>query len=335
MFKLNEIFSKCLVTMLVISMVFCLTVMATFADATTDNNSIKVLINGVKLEFDTNPVLISDRTFVPMRKIFETLRANVIWEESTQTVTAVKGETTIVLQINNAVAKINGKSVQLDAAPCVINDRTLVPIRFIAQSLGAQVGWNGETSVVSIDLKDQATNDTDNSNIKKITTIGVIDSAVPDKNVYEARSGAWPDSLGTTSINGNQLDKRIFYKLDLSSLSDKNITSAKLVMNVRGMKYGAMLFVYEVTSDWDMKTISYNNAPKVDETEPIVRKLCEGFESSATIKELDITDYVKTLSSGNGIVNIMLKATSKEKENPFLIDGVNSKKPPYIEVVVQ
>jgi len=113
---------------------------------------ISVMLNGKKIVFDVAPSLINDRTFVPMRKIFEELGAQVNWDEATSTVTARKDSTVIVLQIDNSNATVDGKTIQLDAAPCVVNDRTLVPIRFIAQSLGLQVEWNGETNVVSIDL---------------------------------------------------------------------------------------------------------------------------------------------------------------------------------------
>ena len=132
-----------------------------------------------------------------------------------------------------------------------------------------------------------------------------------------------------------EYDKRIYYKADLSSVIGKNIVSAKLVIRERGMKYGARMYVYKITEDWDMTTISYKKAPAYSDENIIAQRLCEGYESSATTKELDITEYVKTLTSGNSIANIMIKATSSERKDASHIFGINSNDPPYIKVVVK
>ena len=125
------------------------------------------------------------------------------------------------------------------------------------------------------------------------------------------------------------------YKADLSSVLGKNITSAKLVIRERGMKYGARLYVYKITEDWDMSTVTYENAPAYAEENLIAQRLCEGYESSATPKELDITEYVKTLTSDNSVANIMIKATSEERRDASHIFGINSIDPPFIEIVLK
>ncbi len=114
---------------------------------------IRVEINGKAVVFDTEPTTINDRTMVPMRKIFEILGAQIAWEDSTQTVTATQNGTTIVLTIGSDTAQLNGEAIQLDAAPTVVDDRTLVPVRFIAQSLGATVDWDEASSTVIITTK--------------------------------------------------------------------------------------------------------------------------------------------------------------------------------------
>ena len=130
------------------------------------DNSIKVYLNNDVIDFTdengnvVNPQLINDRTMVPMRKIFEVFEADVQWEGETETVTAVTEEKTIVLQINNNIAKIINASgeteeITLDSAPVIIEGRTLVPVRFIAESLELKVGWDGSTnSVIIIDVEE-------------------------------------------------------------------------------------------------------------------------------------------------------------------------------------
>lgn len=112
----------------------------------------KVQINGSVIDFtDSNGAkvdaqIINSRTMVPLRKIFEVLNCTVDWNGDTRTVTATKDDTTLILQIDNKIAtKIaNNKEtkITLDTAPIIYNNRTLVPLRFIAESLEKQVGWD-------------------------------------------------------------------------------------------------------------------------------------------------------------------------------------------------
>ena len=114
----------------------------------TDNIAVK--LNGQTLSFDVPPQLINGRTMVPMRAIFENLGATVNWEQSTQTVTSVKGTTTIRLTIGVPNIVINGSTKSLDTAPCVINERTLVPVRAVSEAFNLNVDWNGATNTVII-----------------------------------------------------------------------------------------------------------------------------------------------------------------------------------------
>lgn len=114
------------------------------------NQPIMVTVNGRALFMDTQPVIIGGRTLVPLRAIFEALEATVVWDASTRTITGVKDKTTILLQIDNPVAKIGVNTVTLDVPPTVVGGRTFVPTRFIAESLGADVGWDGQTRTVII-----------------------------------------------------------------------------------------------------------------------------------------------------------------------------------------
>ncbi len=111
---------------------------------------INVTINREKIEFDQNPIIISGRTLVPLRKIFESLNAFVEWDDASQSVYAKKGATEISLTIDSNIAKVNGKEILLDVPAKIVNDRTLVPARFVAETLNCNVGWNGDTNTVII-----------------------------------------------------------------------------------------------------------------------------------------------------------------------------------------
>jgi len=111
---------------------------------------IKVLVNGTALTFDQPPIIENGRTLVPLRAIFEALGATVEWEQSTQTVTAVRGDTTIILKIGDAFLTKDGARIALDVPGKLVGGRTLVPARAIAESFGAAVGWDQATRTVTI-----------------------------------------------------------------------------------------------------------------------------------------------------------------------------------------
>ena len=114
---------------------------------------ITVYENGVDLYFDTPPVIINGRVLVPMRKIFETLGCEILWDSETNTVTAVKGATKIKLGIGENTAFVNDDTVCLDSPGVIRNNRTLVPIRFIADALDMNVEWDENMRRVSISEK--------------------------------------------------------------------------------------------------------------------------------------------------------------------------------------
>src|SRR5699024_5528305 len=101
------------------------------------------------------PIIKDGRTLVPLRAIFEALGAEVTWLGEEQAIAAQSGDTTIVMQIgNNQFGKMtssdNGVTYDLDVPPEIINGRTLVPARAVAEALDCSVYWDGNTQTVTI-----------------------------------------------------------------------------------------------------------------------------------------------------------------------------------------
>ncbi|MBC7960595.1 MAG: phosphodiester glycosidase family protein, partial [Vallitaleaceae bacterium] len=93
---------------------------------------LRVLLNEQELFFDVDPMIdTSNRTLVPMRKIFEALGATVSWNNATQMIVAQRDGTIIELKTNSNVAIVNGQEITLDSAVIVKENRSLVPVRFI------------------------------------------------------------------------------------------------------------------------------------------------------------------------------------------------------------
>ncbi|MBT9158122.1 MAG: Oligopeptide-binding protein AppA [Firmicutes bacterium] len=114
------------------------------------NVPIRVLINGAPLALAVPPVIQNGRTLVPMRAIFEALGATVNWDDATSTVTAYRREQAVVLTIGNRTAWVNGPSRQLDVPPVIVGGRTMVPLRFVAEALGAEVAWQDTPPTVTV-----------------------------------------------------------------------------------------------------------------------------------------------------------------------------------------
>lgn len=122
------------------------------------SNEIRVQNDGKYISFDdVNPQIINGRTMVPFRKIFNSLgvtEEDINWISETRTVIAKKDNLEIELQIDNNIAKktVSGETteIKLDSAPVIVEGRTLVPVRFIAESMEKQVGWDADNRVVVI-----------------------------------------------------------------------------------------------------------------------------------------------------------------------------------------
>lgn len=109
-----------------------------------------MLVNGVSQTIDTPPVIVSGRTFVPVRVIAQALGGNVSWDSAEKKVTITLDGKTIELWIGNTTAKVNGETKVLDVPPYISNGRTMLPLRFIIENLGCEVVWNGPAQTITI-----------------------------------------------------------------------------------------------------------------------------------------------------------------------------------------
>jgi len=130
--------------------IILLTVLMLFTAATVAQAAPQVVLNNNTLFFDDVPPTIENgRTLVPLRTIFEALGAGVQWDDNTQTVTATKASTEIKLIIGGQ-AYMNGKPVNLEVPAKIIDDRTLVPLRFVSEAMGCQVAWDEASQIITI-----------------------------------------------------------------------------------------------------------------------------------------------------------------------------------------
>ena len=122
-----------------------------FANRAVEVRDIAVYIDSDPIIFEgIRPVIENDTTLVPLRKVTESLGGLIEWHPDTRTVSGGKDNSSFILAIDSSDAIINGVSVPLLASPVIIEGKTMVPMRFIAESLGMKVDWDIENWAVMI-----------------------------------------------------------------------------------------------------------------------------------------------------------------------------------------
>ena len=187
-------------TLLIVVMIFSLVVSSPLTASTETITMVFTIdkniytINDVSTPMDVNPVVIEERTMLPVRFVAEPLGAAVEWDENTQKVTIRLMDTKLELWIGQSNAIVNGATVAIDPAntnvkPLLLNDRTMLPLRFVTENLGCEVTWNDATQQATItksaielneDYSDEA-NEADNSSSIELDDTDETDESNPDE----------------------------------------------------------------------------------------------------------------------------------------------------------
>lgn len=118
--------------------------------APVEAQAIQVLVDSTQVFFDQPPVVVGGRVLVPLRGVFERLGAFVQWNPVNNSVLAGRGSTQVQLTIGSTQAFVNGRAVLLDVPAMIVRGRTLVPLRFVSEAMGARVDWDPSSRTVMI-----------------------------------------------------------------------------------------------------------------------------------------------------------------------------------------
>jgi hypothetical protein len=170
--------------------------------------AVTIVVNGATLSFDQPPIERGGRVFVPLRGVFERLGATVVYDNGV--INATGNGRNVQLKIGSTLATINGETYTSDVAPFLVGARTLVPLRFISEALGATVNYDGNTQTVSI------SNGSSSSGAAAVTLTnlnpadgGVVQSSKP------AVSASFSQSVDPNSVK--------------VTLDDRDVTSATAI----------------------------------------------------------------------------------------------------------
>ncbi|HEY9062335.1 MAG TPA: DUF5050 domain-containing protein [Pseudobacteroides sp.] len=180
------------------------------------SKDIRVTLGGDFLTLDTKPVVEKGRTLVPMRAIFEGLDAYLTWDEKTKTITVLKGKKTIKLKIGSKTATLDGKSIPLELPAKIAAGRTMVPLRFVAEALGAEVEWDNDQRIIKIQRVEESLGNSSGN----ISNYGFtaengdwIYMSILDKGLYRmSKDGQVKEKIsGNAAMNINIMDDWIYF----------------------------------------------------------------------------------------------------------------------------
>ena len=224
--KPNFKFTFSLLIFLVMLLLGCSKNYVVVQAAPETSKAITVSVDWGEIDFDVPPMIIEGRTMVPLRAIFEALDAQVEWNGTTRTVTGYRQNTSVSLVVDSKIATVKGEEIQLDVPAIIVSGRTLVPARFISESLGAKVSWDAKLRKVEI-LTQDVIHITD-SNFEKVIrncikkySGDLFSSDLKSIKVLEGRKS------GISNIEGIQYMKNIKYiYLEKNNISDISLLSS-------------------------------------------------------------------------------------------------------------
>ena len=159
-----------------------------FPAKSSAQGSVQLFINGRYIQGDVSPRIENSRTMVPLRLVSETLGYDVKWNKAERSIQIVQAGRTMDLTLNSKVAYVTEKGsrrqVVMDVKPQIINDRSLVPLRFISENFGEKVDW-------------------DRTNRTVIVGEGYVPPVDPNSIILDYRGKSF--KLGIKKINGELL----------------------------------------------------------------------------------------------------------------------------------
>lgn len=112
-----------------------------------------VAIDGENLNnLSMPPIILNGYTLVPAREVFEATGAKVEWKGDIQQVYITSGDNLIVIPINSKKAYVNGKSSEMDTEAKIINNKTMIPLRFVSVAMGYEISWDNKTRIANINI---------------------------------------------------------------------------------------------------------------------------------------------------------------------------------------
>lgn len=150
------------------------------------------------------PILLNNYTLVPAREVFEGLGAEVDWHSDSRQVQIFHENTTVVIKINSTTALVNGEEKEMDIPAKIINDKTMIPLRFVSQAIDKDVAWDGNTRTASVKDKIVSKTETTTEATTKETTTETTTTTTTKETTTVTETTT---ETTTAAVSGNSLQE--------------------------------------------------------------------------------------------------------------------------------
>ena len=220
-----------------------------------------VAINGNKLTgLKMPPIVLNNFTLVPAREVFEAMRATVEWKKDLEQVYVKYNDKLVVIPIGSTKAYVNGQATTMQTAAKIINNKTMIPLRFVATSLGMQVSWDTKTRVADIDTGNISSGDVVEATEETTTTVApVITTTTEQTTTTETTTEETTTVASTTETTTEQTTAAEVNNISAITFSKGN--SYKDIITIEGDYNPDVSKAF--SSDNKTLTLSINNAKLV------------------------------------------------------------------------
>lgn len=220
-----------------------------------------VAINGNKLTgLKMPPIVLNNFTLVPAREVFEAMGATVEWKKDLEQVYVKYNDKLVVIPIGSTKAYVNGQATTMQTAAKIINNKTMIPLRFVATSLGMQVSWDTKTRVADIDTGNISSGDVVEVTEETTTTVApVITTTTEQTTTTETTTEETTTVASTTETTTEQTTAAEVNNISAITFSKGN--SYKDIITIEGDYNPDVSKAF--SSDNKTLTLSINNAKLV------------------------------------------------------------------------
>ncbi|WP_102344837.1 stalk domain-containing protein [Bacillus sp. Marseille-P3661] len=264
---------------------------------------VNLKIDGVEKNFAQPPVLFHDVTLVPLRGIFESLGVEVKWDPELRKVTAIRDQEVLELKIGSKEALKNYKPIPLMQPAMIINDSTMVPLRFVSESFGANVDWDGSTKTVIVESVDEDSEESVSEEVEnalpELTVAAAVEKALTtsndirtaDANVERAEEvqGKAADNvtyapIGTGNGAADALARRAFTGLQQANIGER-VATKQLDVAKESVAFSVQIAYNEILRAQAQLSL----AEKALELAGVQRNIVEQQAKVGIVSEFDLT----------------------------------------------
>lgn len=160
-----------------------------------------VAINGNKLTgLKMPPIVLNDFTLVPAREVFEAMGATVEWKKELEQVYVKYNDKLVVIPIGSTKAYVNGTATNMQTAAKIINNKTMIPLRFVATSLGMKVNWNKTTRIADIDTGNISSDNIDDTTITTTVAVTTTEESTTEATTLNTTTEATTSTTEATTV---------------------------------------------------------------------------------------------------------------------------------------